>query len=154
MEPEEQQEEPRYFGKFPDELSGAQALAARSVRRARWFARFAAAWAVAWARAGARVARLRREQRRLRRRRDAEQFALGAAAYAAAADEVERLIARIGELDEEITACSRATAEAIDAARTRSADEHAAAARTEIVSDPGFEPGTSALSERRSNQLS
>ena len=164
MQPEQQQpeesepqEEPRYFGKFPDELTGAQTVVVRSARRTRWFASFAVAWVAAWIRARARVAALKREQRHLRRRRNAEQFALGAAAYARDAAEVERLIARIANLDDEIAACGRAASGAIDAARTRTAGERAATARTEIhvpMGDPGFEPGTSALSERRSNQLS
>jgi hypothetical protein len=128
MEPEE----PRYFGKFPDELTGAQTAVARAARRTRWFTGFVAAWAVAWTRAGARVFGLRREQRRLRRQRRVEQFALGAAAYAHDAREVERLIGRIAGLDGEIAACGRAADGAIDAARTRTAGERAAAARTEI----------------------
>jgi hypothetical protein len=128
MEPEE----PRYFGKFPDELTGAHTAVARSARRTRWFAGFVTAWGVAWARAGIRVAALRLEERRLRRQRRAEQFALGAAAYAQDAGEVQRLIARISGLDDEIAACGRAASGAVDAARTRADGERAAAARTEI----------------------
>jgi hypothetical protein len=48
---------------------------------------------------------------------------------------------------------------ALARAHARTSEERSAAARTEIrrageMGDPGFEPGTSALSERRSNQLS
>ena len=115
-----------------------------------------------WSTAGGRTARLRIEARRLRRARSHVQYELGAAAFAEDATLIERLRDRMRELDAQIEACFEEARSAVERARSRTTRERLAVAPTEIrrpgdaygMGDPGFEPGTSALSERRSNQLS
>ena len=136
-------------------LAALQAGQAR--RNARALAGFAGASVRAWTSAGHEVAALRLQASRLARERSRLQYALGGAVYAddhATADGLRR---RMGELDVQIESCMTQATDVVERARTRTADERLAVAPTEIrepVGDPGFEPGTSALSERRSNQLS
>ncbi len=111
-----------------------------------------------WSRAAREVAALRLERRRLERSRKALQYELGGAALADDPSLVADLRARLRACIDERERVERAARAAVTRARARGSAERAAVARTEIrtpeVGDPGFEPGTSALSERRSNQLS
>ena len=92
----------------------------------------AAVLAAAHARSLARIVRLRVEASLRARERAGLLSALGEACYAGDETQIENLREQIRVLD----------------------DEGHAAAETQVMGDPGFEPGTSALSERRSNQLS
>jgi hypothetical protein len=134
------------------------ALQADQARRhARALAGFAGASVRAWTGAGRVVASLRLEASRLSRERARLQYALGGAVYADDHAAVGELRRRLHGLDAQIEACAAEATDVVERARARTADERLAVAPTEIrepVGDPGFEPGTSALSERRSNQLS
>jgi hypothetical protein len=136
-------------------LAALQAGQAR--RNTRALAGFAGASVRAWTSAGRDVARLRLHVSRLARERARLQYAFGGAVYADDSATAEDLRRRLRELDAQIEACMTEATDVVEQARTRTADERLAAASTVIrepVGDPGFEPGTSALSERRSNQLS
>ena len=136
-------------------LVSVQADGAR--RNAAALAGFAGASVRAWTGAGREVARLRLEASRLGRERARTQYAFGGAVYGGDTDAAEDLRRRLRALDAQIEACMTAATDVVEHARTRTAEERLVVQPTEIrgpVGDPGFEPGTSALSERRSNQLS
>ena len=122
-----------------------QNAVADRVDHARDASRFGLAAAVGWVGATLRVARIRFEASRLLHERDH-------------ADEARR-----GEIDARLAVCMGEVERAVDETRARVAEERLATSSTAIVSpedtqaevgDRGFEPRTSALSERRSNQLS
>ncbi len=121
----------------------ARALAGLAVRSTR-----------AWTGAGRDVLRLKLEERDLERRRRRLQYELGGAVLDGDARLVEDLRRRVRDCVEELARREESEARAVRRARAVTADERAAAARTQIMGDPGFEPGTSSLSETRSNQLS
>lgn len=73
----------------------------------------------AWSDASRRRLALRRELRRLRKRRDAEISVLGIAAYEEDAERVRALRGQIAELEGRIEGCERAMTEAVDRARDR-----------------------------------
>ena len=105
----------------------------------------------AWASAGPELARIRLEAARITKERARALYELEHGDDSAS-PRLEALAARMDELVERANAV-------LARSRSRLADERLAVARTTIVppdemGDPGFEPGTSALSERRSNQLS
>jgi hypothetical protein len=146
---------PTYFGAPPRVPGGSIAA------RIRMFAGFAARTARAWLSAAQRVVQLRLEQRRLQARRKDLQYELGGAALAEDEQLVHDLRGRLRACIDELTRNENDMRNAVDRARVETAEERSAVATTEIRSpdtgrmgDPGFEPGTSALSERRSNQLS
>jgi seryl-tRNA synthetase len=72
-----------------------------------------------WAQASREVIRLRRELRGLRKEREAQQSALGAAAYADDPEETESLRRQLAELDARIGGCELAIDEAVNEARER-----------------------------------
>jgi len=116
-----------------------QELAAGSTRfvsggydRARALSGFAGASVRTWSRTGGRVARLRLESHRLLRERRQTQLELGAAAYAGDEHGMERLIAQLHSIDEELTACIRETERAIQEARSHVARERLAVVPTEV----------------------
>lgn len=73
----------------------------------------------AWSEASRRRFALRRELRGLRKRRHAELFALGAAAYEEEAIRMRSLRGQIAELDGRIAGCERAMDDAVKRARDR-----------------------------------
>lgn len=73
----------------------------------------------AWSTAGWRRVKLRRELRRLRRRRAAEISILGEAAYQEDTEETKALRGRVAELDGRIRGCERSMDEAVERARNR-----------------------------------
>jgi hypothetical protein len=75
--------------------------------------------AVAWSEASRRRFGLRRELRGLRKRREAELSALGAAAYEEDTTQMRALRGQIAELDGRIAGCERAMADAVERARDR-----------------------------------
>jgi hypothetical protein len=122
-----------------------QNAVADRVDHARDASRFGLAAVFGWARAAIRVALLRFEASRLLREREH-------------ADDARR-----SEIDARLAVCMGEVARAVDETHARVAEERLATSATVIVSpedaqaevgDRGFEPRTSALSERRSNQLS
>lgn len=123
------------------------------------FVGFVLRLAVAWARAARDIVVLRIERYRLDRSRRTLQYELGGAALAEDPQLVDDLRLRLQACIEERDRLDRKARVAVARARSQTAEERVAVAPTEIRSagemgDPGFEPGTSALSERRSNQLS
>jgi hypothetical protein len=72
-----------------------------------------------WAQASREVIRLRRELRALRKEREAQQSALGAAAYADDPEQMESLRRQLAELDARIGGCELAIDEAVNEARER-----------------------------------
>jgi hypothetical protein len=126
----------------------------------RAFAGFAYASVRAWSSAGRRVTQLRLERRALARERLRLLPELGSAAYDRDDGRATELRARLRSLDARREACDAEIRDVLEAARSRTAEERLAVGATEVrqaaglMGDPGFEPGTSALSERRSNQLS
>ena len=107
--------------------------------------RFGLVTAAGWTRAAFRIARLRLEASRLLRERDRADGA------------------RRAEIDARLAVCMGEIERAVDETHAHVAEERLATSATVIVSpedaqaevgDRGFEPRTSALSERRSNQLS
>ncbi len=122
-----------------------QNAVADRVDHARDASRFGLAAAAGWTRTAVRVARLRFEASRLLREREH-------------ADEARR-----AEIDARLAVCMGEVERAVDETSARVAEERLATSSTAIVppedrqaemGDRGFEPRTSALSERRSNQLS
>jgi outer membrane murein-binding lipoprotein Lpp len=103
-----------------------------AVWRARDELRFAGCSTRAWMRAGGRVAALHREDRRLRRERDAVQHELGGAAYREDEAAVERLRGRMQELDAAVAGCSSGMEEARSEARARIAQARGPLRTTEI----------------------
>jgi hypothetical protein len=75
--------------------------------------------AVAWSEASRRRFGLRRELRGLRKRREAELSALGAAAYEEDTTQMRALRGQLAELDGRIAGCERAMADAVERARDR-----------------------------------
>ena len=73
----------------------------------------------AWSTATWRRVKLRREMRRLRKRRTTEISVLGEAAYQEDAEETKALRGRIAELDGRILGCQRSMDEAVKQARER-----------------------------------
>ena len=152
---------PTYFGAPPRALAASASAGARAVARVRMLAGFAARTAGAWLSAGRRLVHLRLERRRLDAKRRELQYELGGAALAQDEPLVESLRAGLHACLAELTRNETAMHVTIDRARDATSEERSAVAATEIrppdassMGDPGFEPGTSALSERRSNQLS
>jgi hypothetical protein len=92
------------------------ATAARASVRRLGLARVSA---VAWSEASRRRFGLRRELRGLRKRREAELSALGAAAYEEDTTQMRALRGQIAELDGRIAGCERAMADAVERARDR-----------------------------------
>ena len=133
-------------------------LAAPGVDRTRGFAGFAATSIRTWTRTGREVARLRLDARTLERERARLQYQLGGACYAGDEPRLVELREQMRSCTERIDACAARARDAMADARSRVSEERLAVATTQVrepeVGDPGFEPGTSALSERRSNQLS
>ena len=142
---------PTYFGATPRSFD-------RVAARLRMFGGFAARLTRSWLRVCREVVACRVERYRLERSRRALQYELGGAVL----DDDEPLVAdlrhRLRLCVEEQARLERASRRAVTRARSETTEERSAIAQTEIrhaeVGDPGFEPGTSALSERRSNQLS
>jgi hypothetical protein len=150
---------PTYFGAPPRALMLGTSLVGRGAARARMFAGFAVRTASAWARAAGQLVALRRERRRVERSRAKLQYELGGAVLAEDGQLVEDLRTRLRACVEERERIDRDAGTVLARAQSRTSEERSAVARTEIrrageMGDPGFEPGTSALSERRSNQLS
>jgi hypothetical protein len=92
------------------------ATAARASVRRLGLARVSA---VAWSEASRRRFGLRRELRGLRKRRESELSALGAAAYEEDTTRMRALRGQIAELDGRIAGCERAMADAVERARDR-----------------------------------
>jgi hypothetical protein len=133
--------------------------ALRTADRSRDGSRFAVDAGRALARATARVAALRLESRRLRHRRRALLLQLGEAVHRGDDADVARARDALRDLERRLEACAAEELDVREAARRDLREERLAVGATEPrpvveVGDPGFEPGTSALSERRSNQLS
>jgi hypothetical protein len=146
---------PTYFG-APPRVPGRSAGG-----RVKMFAGFAARTARAWLSALQRVVQLRLERRRLERKRRQLQYELGGVALAQDDTLVAVVRDQLRACIEELRRNEHDTRIAVDRARDLTSEERSAVAATEIrlpdagsMGDPGFEPGTSALSERRSNQLS
>jgi uncharacterized membrane protein len=97
---------------LPRLLAGAGRATARGLGIAR-------VSGTAWSDASWRRLRLRRELRRLRKRRAAEISVLGEAAYREDSEETKALRGRIAELDGRIEGCERAMSEAVARARDR-----------------------------------
>ena len=149
---------PTYFGAPPRTL---ELVITRTVAHGRALAGLVARTASAWAHVARRLLRLRLERRKLEQRQKELQYALGGAALDENEDRVQVLRADVRACIAELRRNESDRRAVVAWARGRAAEERAAAARTRIlaggraeVGDPGFEPGTSALSERRSNQLS
>jgi hypothetical protein len=134
--------------------SALDRIAAAAVDQTRALAGLTGASVRAWTGAGRRLAALRLEASRRARERSQLQYALGGAVYAGDDVEATRLREAMAAADARIAECIVEANEVVESARNRTARERLAVAKTQIVGDPGFEPGTSALSERRSNQLS
>ena len=141
--------------------SSLDRIAAAAADHTRALAGFTGASVRTWTRAGREVARLRVEGHRLARERSHLQYALGGAAFDEDEPRMAELRSELARCTGRIDACARAAQAAIARAKRRTDAERRAIAATEIrppehavMGDPGFEPGTSALSERRSNQLS
>ena len=152
---------PRYFGLPPSMLVSVGAAVARGAARTRMFAGFALRTARAWAAALRRLVQLRLERRHLDRRRMALQSELGGAALEGDEPLLADLRGRLRACIDDLARNDDDRQAAVDGARDRTSEERSAVARTVIATpdagsmgDPGLEPGTSALSERRSNQLS
>ena len=173
---------PRYFGKPPKSYDATLAFLALLPRRTCELGRFAWVAARTWTRVGARLARLRIERLLLSRRCRRLQFTLGGAAMSGDEHGVEALRTELSGWIARRDGCTRRSRAVVGRARLGTKDERAAIAPTRVrepqkmkprkkpqnvtaigsatgqssreVGDPGFEPGTSALSERRSNQLS
>jgi hypothetical protein len=94
----------------------------------------------AWAQASRELIALRRELRGLRDEREAEQFALGAAAYREDDDQMGALRRRLAELDEEIERTERAITAAAERARARVDRERSAVKPTEYFAVAEEEP--------------
>jgi hypothetical protein len=107
--------------------------ASRLVARLRGWSGFAAGSAGAWSRAGRELLAARSELAALHAERERTQLELGAAAYRHDDAEVERLRARIQELDERARERAALTHEAVEEARRRVSDERLAIQPTEIV---------------------
>jgi hypothetical protein len=107
--------------------------ASRLATRLRDWSGFAAGSAGAWSRAGRELLGARRELAALRAARERTQLELGAAVYRHDDAEVERLRARMHELDERARERAALTHEAIDEARRRVGDERLAIQPTEVV---------------------
>ena len=90
----------------------------------------------AWAGASREVIGLRREQRELRPEREAQQFALGEAAYREEAAEVETLRERLHELDEQLEGREKAIDDVKSRARTRVERERVAIEPTQQFAVP------------------
>ena len=138
-------------------------VTAAAVDHTRALADFTGSSVRTWTGAGRELARLRFEANRCAKARAQLQYALGGAVYAGDDPEAERLRGEMRAADDRIAACAEEANAVVERMRASRAQERVAIAPTEVqrahdaqslVGDPGFEPGTSALSERRSNQLS
>ena len=150
---------PTYFGAPPRSLATSASFVARASARARMFGGFAVRLAGAWVRAARELVSLRIARHRVERSRRTLQYELGGAAFAGDEQLVADLRGRLEACIAERERIEHDANVAVARARSRTSEERTAIAPTEIrraetVGDPGFEPGTSALSERRSNQLS
>ena len=139
--------------------SSLDRVAAAAADHTKALAGFAGASVRAWTAAGRRVARLRLEASTLARQRTQLQYALGGACFDGDARRVADLREQMRACQARIDECAEEARKVVERARERTSRERLAVASTEVrgavrVGDPGFEPGTSALSERRSNQLS
>ena len=155
----DERESPTYFGAPPRALATGAGLAARAGARLRMLGGFAARLVRAWLTAVRELASLRITRHRLDRSRRALQYELGGAALTGDEHLVADLRTRLQACIAEKERTERDAKAVLARARSRTSEERSAIAPTEIrradrVGDPGFEPGTSALSERRSNQLS
>ena len=137
-------------------------VTAAAVDHTRALAGFTGSSVRAWTGAGRELARLRLEANRRAREKTQLQYALGGAVHAGDDAEAARLKAELQAADDRIAACVAEAQAVVERMRDARARDRLAVAGTEVRSpddaasmgDPGFEPGTSALSERRSNQLS
>jgi hypothetical protein len=111
--------------------SGVARAAVDAVGRVSGWLRFSRESASAWSGAGARVVKLKQELRPLRAERKDVQLALGEAAYEQDEGKIASLRARIAEIDDEIAARERESAEAVARARHRVDDERVAVQPTE-----------------------
>jgi Double zinc ribbon len=111
--------------------SGVARAAVDAVGRVSGWLRFSRESASAWSGAGARVVKLKQELRPLRAERRNVQLALGGAAYEQDEGKIASLRARIAEIDDEIAARERESAEAVARARHRVDDERVAVQPTE-----------------------
>jgi hypothetical protein len=112
--------------------SSAARIAAAAVDHTRALAGFAGATAGVWTRAGRDVARLRLEAHRLARERSELQYALGGAAYDEDAERVVQLRTELTRCVERIDGCAAAAREAVQRARSRTADERRVVAATQV----------------------
>ena len=138
-------------------------VAAAAVDHTRALAGLTGSSVRAWTGAGRELARLRLEANRRAKEKTQLQYALGGAVYAGDDAEAARLKDELQAADDRIAACVAQANVVVERMRTTRAQDRLAVAATEVrqpdpqqasMGDPGFEPGTSALSERRSNQLS
>ena len=116
----------------PRRFRSVAPLTTLAVRLRDWSG-FAAGSAGAWSRAGRELFAARRELAALRAARERTEFELGAAAYRQDEAEVERLRARMHELDERARERAALTHEAVEEARRRIGDERLAIQPTEVV---------------------
>jgi hypothetical protein len=107
-------------------------VAAAAVDHVRALGGFAGVSARAWTHAGREVTRLRLEASRCARARSQLQYDLGAAVYLGDDAERDRLLAELRAANDRIERCVAEAHDVVARARTRTAGERFAAARTEI----------------------
>ena len=127
---------PTYFGAPPRSLAAGAAFAARAAARLRMLAGFAARTARAWVVAARGLVSLRLERRRLERSRATLQYELGGAALAEDAELVDELRGRLRACVGECERLEREARATVAHARSQTAEERSAAARTEIHPRP------------------
>jgi hypothetical protein len=154
----EEPQTPTYFGAPPPAVARSFVVVANAAARARMYVGYAMRTMGTWAKTAERLVRLRLHRRRLDARRRTLQYELGGAAFVEDEALARKLRSELHECVDEREQIDRDARDAITRAKLAGSEERSAVARTEIrapdMGDPGFEPGTSALSERRSNQLS
>ena len=143
---------PTYFGAPPRAFAHLGA-------RLHMFGGFALRLVRSWLRMCRELVALSIERYRLERSRRTLQYELGGAVLAEDEPLVADLRRRLHVCIDEQARLARVARATVARTRRERIEERSAIAPTEIrraesVGDPGFEPGTSALSERRSNQLS
>jgi zinc ribbon protein len=122
-----------------DPVAGATMAVARRVRA---WSGFAAGSASAWSRARSEVVPARRELASILDELERAQRELGGAAYREDAAEIERLRARMHELEERAGEREAVIRQALDRARRRVGDERLAIQPTEVVRHPGAGSGS------------